>query len=88
MKKFKTLLLAGITAAMIVGCGESADDAVVGISIEKLEDVAPIVEATTEVTVEEEVNEDLPPRDGMVRSYFTNEWLDESINKNRPLAVM
>ena len=24
----------------------------------------------------------------MVRSYFTNKWVDEEVNKNRPLAVM
>ena len=89
MKKFKLLFLAGITAAMLVGCGESDEEAVVGISIEKLEDVAPVeVEATTEATVVEEVNEDLPPHEGMVRSYFTNEWVEESTNTNRPLAVM
>jgi hypothetical protein len=87
MKRFKAFVLAGITASMLIGCGKSSDDAVVGISIEKLEDVAPVVEATTEVS-EEVVNEDEPPREGMVRSYFTNEWVDESVNTTRPLAVM
>ena len=87
MKRFKALVLAGITAAMLIGCGNSDDDAVVGISIEKLEDVAPVVEASVEASVEE-ANEDMPPQEGMVRSYFTNEWVDESVNTNRPLAVM
>lgn len=87
MKKIKALVLAGLAATMLIGCGKSSDDAVVGISIEKLEDVAPVQEASTEASTEE-VNEDVPPREGMVRSYFTNEWVDESVNTTRPLAVM
>ena len=30
----------------------------------------------------------LPPRDGLVRSYYTNEWVDEEIAQLRPIAVM
>ncbi len=88
MKRVKAFILAGITAMMLIGCGSSEDEAVVGLSVEKLEDIQPAaVEATVEEVVEE-VNEDLPPREGMVRSYFTNEWVDEQVNKDRPLAVM
>lgn len=87
MKKVKAFLLAGLTASMLIGCGAKDDDAVVGISVEKLEDVQPVAAATTEEEVEE-ADEDLPPKEGMVRSYFTNEWVDEEINKDRPLAVM
>ncbi|MCR5670050.1 MAG: DUF3048 domain-containing protein [Butyrivibrio sp.] len=87
MKRFKVALLAGLAATMLFGCGKAADEAVVGISMEKLEDVAPLPEAATEATTEE-ADEDTPPAEGMVRSYFTNQWVDEEINKNRPLAVM
>ncbi len=87
MKKVKAFLLAGLTASMLIGCGAKDDDAVVGISVEKLEDIQPVAAATTEEEVEE-ADEDLPPKEGMVRSYFTNEWVDEEINKDRPLAVM
>ena len=33
------------------------------------------------------VDLDLPPRDGMVRSILTNEWIDEEVAKVRPIAV-
>ena len=71
MKRFKALVLAGITAAMLIGCGNSDDDAVVGISIEKLEDVAPVVEASVEASVEE-ANEDMPPQEGMGVEFYSN----------------
>ena len=93
MKKIKAFILAGITAAMLIGCGSSKDDdAVVGISIEKLEDVEPIQQQPQEVVeetpVEETVSEDDPPAEGMVRSYFSNEWVNAEVNEKRPLAVM
>lgn len=87
MKRLKALALAGILAASLIGCGSSKDDAVVGLSVEKLDDVAPVTAASEEASVEA-VDEDTPPAEGMVRSYFTNEWVDESVNQNRPLAVM
>ena len=39
MKKFKAALVAGLAVTMLFGCGKSSDEAVVGLSIEKLEDV-------------------------------------------------
>lgn len=90
MKRVKAFILAGLTAAMLIGCGSSDDDAVVGISIEKLEDIQPAAEEVAEETPaeQEQASEDDPPEEGMVRSYFTNEWVDASINEKRPLAVM
>ncbi|RKM60217.1 DUF3048 domain-containing protein [Butyrivibrio sp. XB500-5] len=87
MKKVEAFLLVGLIASMLIGCGAKNDDAVIGISVEKLEDVQPVEAASVEET-EEEADEDAPPKEGMVRSYFTNEWVDEAINENRPLAVM
>ncbi len=90
MKKFKAALVAGLAVTMLMGCGKSSDETVVGISVEKLEDVQDITPvATEEVSVEEEVvDEDAPPAEGMVRSYFTNKWVDEEVNNIRPIAVM
>ncbi|WP_024865431.1 DUF3048 domain-containing protein [Butyrivibrio sp. FCS014] len=90
MRRFKVAVAAALAATMLFGCGKAAsDEAVVGLSVEKLEDIPVVEEVTTEEVVEEEVvDEDTPPAEGMVRSYFTNEWVDESINTNRPLAVM
>ena len=91
MKRIKALFFAGAIALSLLGCGSSDDDAVVGLSIEKLEEIEPVAQETTEAQAEatvEESDQDQPPREGMVRSYFTNEWVDESVNENRPLAVM
>ncbi len=91
MKKFNIAMAAVLAASMLFGCGDSSDEAVVGISVEKLEDVQDVIpEPVVEEQVEEEevVDEDAPPAEGMVRSYFTNQWVDEEVNKTRPLAVM
>ena len=88
MRKAKAILAAGLAAAMLFGCGSAGDESVSGLSVEKLEDVQKPEEAVAEATVEETVDEDVPPQEGMVRSLFTNEWVDEATNTNRPLAVM
>ncbi len=88
MKKFTAALVAGLSATMLFGCGAADDEAVVGISVEKIENVQPVEETPEETEPEEVVDEDAPPAEGMVRSYFTNKWVDEEINNERPLAVM
>ena len=90
MKKLKAALVAGLAVTMLFGCGKASDEAVVGLSIEKLEDVQDVTPAATEATSEEEevIDEDAPPAEGMVRSYFTNQWVDEAVNNTRPIAVM
>ena len=49
---------------------------------------ADIPDEVAEEVVEETVDEDAPPAEGMVRSYFTNQWVDEEVNNTRPIAVM
>ena len=90
MKRVKAALIAGLAATMLFGCGKASDEAVVGISVEKLEDIPEVSapEVTQQEAAPEEVDEDAPPAEGMVRSYFTNQWVDEKINTNRPIAVM
>ncbi|MBR1669321.1 MAG: DUF3048 domain-containing protein [Butyrivibrio sp.] len=91
MKKFKAAIAAGMAATFLFGCGSASDESVVGISVEKLDEVPEVLETTPdeqEPAEEETVDEDAPPAEGMVRSYFTNKWVDEEINKTRPLAVM
>ena len=34
------------------------------------------------------VDSNTPPKEGMVRSRITNEWVDEKINNTRPIAIM
>lgn len=88
MKKVKALLAVSLAAAMVFGCGSSNDESVTGLSVEKLENVEQTPVAAASEASSEVVDEDTPPAEGMVRSYFTNEWVDEEVNKNRPLAVM
>jgi len=94
MKKTQILLLATLSSALLLtGCGkEKAETA-------KVPDVEiPVMEQTIDDNTPEEAPapqepeadtvEDAPPREGMVRSRITNEWVDEEVNNTRPLAIM
>ncbi|MBO4458019.1 MAG: DUF3048 domain-containing protein [Butyrivibrio sp.] len=87
MKKFEAVFLTMLTAALIFGCGAAEERAVAEISVDKLEDMQQ-EDTASEEKLEEGNDDDLPPEEGMVRSYFTNEWVDEEINEKRPIAVM
>ena len=51
------------------------------------ERVIEVVSETVEET-EPETEADLPPKEGMVRSRLTNEWIPEELDAQRPIAVM
>ncbi len=94
-KKYLQLLTVGVlTAAMLAGCGDSSEDADKEKGGVVFEQVAEPVgapeeeEPAEEMTEEEPVLEDVPPAEGMVRDFFTNEWVNEDQNVKRPLAVM
>jgi len=88
MKK-KTLLLflsVVLACAPLAGCGDSAEEAapaVTDVSEAETEE-EPETEESEEPTevVEEET------REGMYRSELTNEWIDESLQSQRPVAIM
>lgn len=91
MKK-KTLLLflsAALACAALSGCGSSSEDAapvVTDVSEEETPEEEP-----EEVQAPEEEEEEVVPeetREGMYRSELTNEWIDESLQTQRPIAVM
>ncbi len=87
MKKLRILTLALFSSTLLfLGCGsdESADANMPEIVVEDIE----TTDSDTEEVEEPETNDDLPPEEGMVRSYLTNEWVDEEIASLRPLAVM
>ena len=90
MKKRTLLLLFACTAALAFSaCGkeeaeetpaaDAAPEPVIQVISE--DNTAPAIEEETEV-VEEET------REGMYRSELTNEWIDESLKDQRPIAVM
>lgn len=94
MKKLRILGLGLLMTAVLAGCGAEKEEESkhVGVQFEKVETP---VETPVEAPVEEEVPEveeeedpDLPPAEGMVRDFFTNEWVNEDQNVKRPLAVM
>lgn len=88
MKKLYVLLLVALSSSLLLfGCGKK-DDTQEPANVEDLtlENEAGMEEnkegeAETEAETEE-------TRDGMVSSTLTNEWIDESIANNRPIAVM
>ena len=88
MKKLSVLLLIAFSSALLMtGCGKEeastpAQDTVVETP------VADETETEAEDVVTEEVSEDLPPQEGMVRSRLTNEWVSEEVGALRPIAVM
>lgn len=99
MKKFQVALLAAATTAlMLSGCGNTNTPAggteVVETTVTPNSDnnteeskVTTTESATTESSVPI-VDDSIPPKEGMVRSKITNEWIDEDLYDQRPLAVM
>ena len=103
-KKFVSVLLLGIliTASMLTGCSKedipenaagitdtegletdgTTQDAGEALGWEPIPTSEPLEESGEEATPEEEI------RDGMYRSELTNEWIDESLRDQRPIAVM
>jgi len=87
MKRKSVLLLtSALLAAMVLGgCGKKEEE-----ETSILDDIK---EETVEVEIEEpeeteEVVEEEENHDGMYRSELTNEWIDESLKNQRPIAAM
>lgn len=82
MKKFNVLILMGLACtALLFGCGKDDSQEEVPIELEN-EAETNVSEETETEPVEEETKE------GMVRNPATNEWMDESLDNQRPIAVM
>lgn len=90
MKKLAVLLLTGLTcASLLFGCGKE-EDTVETVAVNQIESAPEVVETETtpETETETQVEEDLPPEEGMVRSDLTNEWISGDLADQRPIAVM
>ena len=92
MKKIKIWLILAASVALLCACGQSED-----IQSPIIVDEEPIATQSSETdetlsgtdstqTVAED--DTLPPREGMVRSRLTNEWVDEEVANTRPIAVI
>lgn len=102
LKFLLILALSALLLAACGGKDEDTDDERGGpISTESTQD-ATKPQDTAEIPSEDSKNEsteapepsstvpddDQPPREGMVRSRLTNEWVDEEVANTRPIAVM
>lgn len=86
MKK-KTLLLflsVVLACALLAGCGDSGEETAPTVTdvSEGQEEPEEVEEPEEEPVVEEET------REGMYRSELTNEWIDEELKSQRPVAIM
>ena len=84
MKKLCAVLaLTLLSMSLLVACGKKDTTTDVALQGE------PIPEDTsTNEEVVEEAEPDVPPTEGMVRSFLSNEWIDETVANTRPIAVM
>lgn len=93
MKRRKASLIMGIviTAMALSACGNNKEtqqeDVIERVEFSSIADNSQEVETQTveESSVEETTEEN---REGMYRSELTNEWIDESLKNQRPIAVM
>ena len=89
MKRLQVLFLVALSSSLLLfGCGKEKESDAQPV-------VEPIVEAlpesgeeNPEEAEENATNPDTPPAEGMVRSRLTKEWVDETVAKTRPIAVM
>lgn len=86
MKRKSVLLLtSALLAAMVLGgCGKKEEQEQVSM-LEDIKEEA-VVEEPEET--EPEAEEEEENHDGMYRSELTNEWIDESLKDQRPIAAM
>lgn len=88
MKKNKILILGlviAMAASTMIGCGKEEEDVSIVTSEPSIQVItdAPTIEIQGEETPAEEES-----REGMYRSELTNEWIDEAIKDQRPIAAM
>lgn len=91
MKRLKVIALLGlISIALFTGCSKEksvqVQPTVVKPIIEENEPVDK--KAVSEATSAPVIDEGTPPKEGMVRSRITNEWVTKEQNDTRPVAIM
>ena len=85
MKKKMVLLLSLCMAATLFGCGKEEEVAAPAAPAPQIQ----VVNDTPAISIEDEAPEtDDGSHEGMYRSELTNEWIDESLKDQRPIAAM
>lgn len=90
-KSLALFLVMTMAAASMTGCGDkkAADEPATEVNFADIAGNTP--EETTEASTEEASTEEAAEeetREGMYRSELTNEWIDESLKDQRPVAIM
>ena len=90
-KSLALFLVMTMAAASMTGCGDkkAAEEPATEVNFADIAGNTPeeTTEAATEETATEEATEE-ETREGMYRSELTNEWIDESLKDQRPVAIM
>lgn len=86
MKKSSIMAtLAIVCLATFTACGSDKTSSGTQVVVEPvIEDNSP----SKETEASEAADSEAPPKEGMVRSRITNEWVDKDINDTRPIAIM
>ena len=79
-KKIVVFLMSCTLAFGLCACG--------GGNEEVIPDITEEINQPEQEEVEEETVVEEETRDGMYRSELTNEWIDDSLRNQRPIAVM
>ena len=83
MKKRLALLAIMCGALMLSGCGKEEE-----ATITTSEPTIEIVNDAPAITIESQEEPAAETREGMYRSELTNEWIDEELKDQRPIAAM
>lgn len=89
-RKLWLLTMLSVSSLAFAGCGkEEVQQPVQEVDFSNIvENVQQQEEQSTEVETETEPQTEEENREGMYRSELTNEWIDESLKDQRPIAVM
>ena len=90
MKRLQVLFLAALSSSLFLfGCGKDTGETDAVPEPSHVQEMQPgEIQKDDGLTVNESEVADMPPEKGMVRSRITNEWVDESVDKTRPIAVL
>lgn len=92
-KNLWALMMLSVAALSFTGCGDQ-EQAQAPVEEVEFDSIAENVagnkqeEATEEASTEEQTEVEEENHEGMYRSELTNEWIDESLKNQRPIAVM
>lgn len=82
------ILMSTMVIGSIVGCGSSDKEETVSSSLVDSIKAETTAESEAQAETDSEAEETEETREGMYRSELTNEWIDESLKNQRPIAAM